>query len=437
MRFLAVGCSYKTAAVDVRERLACAAEEVGAALGRLSARQDVEQALILSTCNRVEVWCVTGRPRHAAGDIAAFFAQRAGMAARELDSILYRRHDQEALDHIFRVTASLDAMVVGETQITSQVKSAYAAASRAGTVGPSLNRCMHRALGAAKRIRTETDIALHPVSVSSVAADLTSRVFGDLYQSTVLVVGAGEMAELAVRHLLSGGATDIRVLNRTLQRAQALAGQLQARAYPFEDLSQQLLKADIILTSTGSQETILSRDQIAVVMRRRKQRPLFIIDIAVPRDVERSVGSLPNVYLFDIDDLEQVVASNLKARRKEARHAEEILKKEVALFEDWVRTQDAVPVIKQLRSRFSSVARAEAARTAHVLNLEDERQVKALNAMADSIVNKLLHVPTIELKEHAHKSDGLFLSRTARHLFRLSSGEEERVLPEEDAEDKK
>jgi glutamyl-tRNA reductase len=285
---------------------------------------------------------------------------------------------------------------------------------------------MHRAFAAAKRVRSETAIARHPVSISSVAVEVASRVFGDPANSRVLVVGAGEMAELAVRHLIADGATDIRVVNRTHARAVELAFQLSAKACRFEDLVGQLLLADIVICSTGSDDPIVTRRMAADVMRQRKQRPLFIVDIAVPLDVEGAVGELPNVYLFNIDDLEQVVAENLKARRKEARAAERILQAEVEHFEDWLRKQDAVPVIKQLRRHFSQIAHREAARTAHALHLTDEGQRKMLDAMADSIVNKLLHQPTMELKDHATRPDGTFLTRAARRLFKLTPPDEDK-----------
>jgi len=292
---------------------------------------------------------------------------------------------------------------------------------------------MHRAFATAKRVRTETEIARHPVSVSSVAADLAARVFGDLATSTVLVIGAGEMAELAVRHLIADGAADVRVVNRTYEKAVALAFELGAKAARFEQLRGQLLLADIVISSTGSEQPILGRKLLAEIMRERKQRPLFIVDIAVPRDVEREAGGLANVYLFDVDDLEGVVAENLKERRKEVRQAERILEEEVAHFEEWLRRQDAVPVIKQLREHFTEVVRAEAVHTAQALHLPEGREREALEAMTSAIVNKLLHSPTMELKRHATRSNGSTLTQAVCELFHLPgeapAGEHE-VAPE-------
>lgn len=419
MRIVVVGCSYRTTPLVLRERLVFSEAEVPPALKELHALPDLQEVMLLSTCNRVEAWAVVDRPEHGAREIQSYFSRRRNVDESELQEALYRYTDADAVGHIFRVVSSLDAMVVGEAQITGQTKEAYATAARTRTVGPLLSRCMHRALAAAKRVRNETDVARHAVSVSSVAAELAGRVFGDLSRSTVLVLGAGEMAELAVRHLLADGASNVRVVNRTHERAVELAFQLGARAYRFEELHGQLLVADIIISSTGSKDPVLTREMIAVSMRQRKQRPLFIVDIAVPKDVDPAVASLSNVYLFNIDDLEQVVQENLNERRKEARLAERLLRVEVEHFEDWLRKQDAVPVIKALRQRFTDVARGEAERTAHAMQLNGGRQRQLLDSMADAIVSKLLHHPTVELKEQAARPEGSFLTRAARRLFHL------------------
>ncbi len=427
MNFLVVGCSFRTAPVGLRERLAYAEDELPRVLPELRALPDVREVMLLSTCNRVEIWAVSRRPRHAGRRLMEYLSADRKVDKEDLHKVLYRHKDSLALTHIFKVTSSLAAMVVGEPQIAGQVKDAYAAAGRVGTLGPLLNRCLHKAFGTAKHVRTETDIARHPVSISSVAAELAGRVFGNLADSKVLVVGAGEMAELAVRRLLTDGATSIHVINRSAERAEELARSLGARPREWSSLRDQLASADIVISSTGSKEPILERQVLQEVMKQRRQRPIFLVDIAVPRDVEREVGTLPNVYLFDIDDLEQVSAENLKERRKEATAAEGILSREVAHFEEWMAMQDAVPVIKRLRRHFSEVVRAEVQRTSHELQLEDSHQERLLDTMADAIVNKLLHAPTVELKTHATRSDGLFMARTARHLFHLSDGEPREV----------
>ena len=430
MRFLVLGCSYRTAPVELREALAFAADELGPCLRELVTLDDVDEALILSTCNRVELWCVARRAGHAARELERWLGRSRDVSRDQLHGALYSLVGEEALQHVYRVTSSLDAMVVGEAQVTGQVKDAYAAASAAGTTHAFLNRCLHRALATSKRVRTETGIARHPVSISSVAADLAARVFGDLSHSTVLVLGAGEMAELAVRHLRSHGASDIRVVNRTHEKAVALAFSLGARAHKLDDLDNQLLLADIVVASTGSREPVLTKKMIGATMRQRKQRPMFLVDIAVPRDVERKVGKLANVYLFDIDGLDQVVSDNLKARRKEAGRGEAIVRQEVARFSDWLARQVAVPVIKDLRRHFAEVVRAEADHAAQELDLSDPRQAEVLDTMANAIVNKLLHRPTVELKQHAVRPDGIFLAKAARHLFHLADGSTEVPNPD-------
>ncbi len=435
MRLLVVGCSYRTAPLALRERVGFPAVDLPTALAEMYALPEVREVMLLSTCNRVEAYAVATKPGHAARTLSEYLSRSRRVSPAELEGALYQLKDTEAVQHIFNVTSSLEAMVVGEAQIAGQVKEAYAAASRARTVGPLLSRCLHRAFATAKRVRTETDIARHPVSVSSVAADLAARVFGELGSATVLVVGAGEMAELAVRHLISDGATDIRVANRTHERAVQLAFQLGAKAVPFEGLRGQLLLADVVITSTGSETPILGRKLVAEVMRERKHRPLLIVDIAVPRDVEKEVGSLPEVYLFDVDDLEQVVTENLKERHKEVRQAERIVGEEVTRFEDWVRKQDAVPVIKLLREQFTEVVRSEAAHTAQSLRLERPEQHEHFEAMTSAIVNKLLHHATVELKRQAKMDGGSLLATTVRELFQLSEGPGEGGTGEHPAEE--
>lgn len=424
MSILVVGCSFRTAPLEVRERLAFDAEAVERALAQIAGSSAVAEGLVLSTCNRVELYGVGRVAAEAEQELIGLLVERSGVPAEELLPVLYRLADDEALAHIFRVTASLDAMVVGEAQITGQVKDAFAAASGAGTVGPLLSRCMQRAFLAAKRARTETGIARFPASVSSVAVELASRVFEDLATVATLVVGAGQMAELAVRHLLGHGVSRLHVANRSPERAACLCAEFGAKAVGIDCLLEQLAWADVVLCSTGSPEPIIGRDQLATVMRRRKQRPLVLIDIAVPRDVDPRARSLANVYLFDVDDLERVVAENIRARRKEARTAERIVAAEVEQFKHWLRAQRAVPVIKLLREHFVDVARGEAERAAKRLGLNGGPERAALDHMAEAIVNKLLHAPTMELKRAVDESHGPQLAAAAKQLFSLAAEEQ-------------
>lgn len=419
MTFGVVGLSFRTAPLQLRERLAFAAEEVAPALRELCAEPAVAEAMLLSTCNRVEFYLVSEAPSRAEQAVRELFSRQRRVAADELDAGLYCLWGSEALSHIFRVTASLDAMVVGEAQIMGQVKQAVARARECGAVGSRLGRCMERSFAISKRVRTETEIARHPASISSVAVDLAGRIFADLVDLKVLVVGAGEMAELAVTHLVAQGATRIRVANRSVERAQELARRLGGEAVGLETLAQQLEWADMVISSTGSPQPLIDRQLLAQVMRQRRPRSLLLVDIAVPRDVDPKARSLPNLYLFDVDDLEQALAANLQARRREAKVAERIVEGEVEGFDSWLRHQDVVPLIKQLRAQFTAVVIGEAQRAARQLQLDREDQRVALDRLANAIVNKLLHSPTSALKQYAGAANGVPLATATRQLFGL------------------
>jgi glutamyl-tRNA reductase len=417
MEFVVVGCSYRTAPLELREKLAFASNELPQTITRLCAASPVAEAMVVSTCNRVEIYGVANDGREAEQTFC-----RALLEARGLDSglrdMVYRLENEEAVRHIFRVTSSLDAMVVGEAQVMGQVKDAFSLAREHHGVGPLLGRAMERAFFVAKRVRTETAIARHPASISSVAVDLAGRIFAELSRVAVLIVGAGEMAELAGRHLLSHGCRRIRVANRSLENGQALARQLEGTAVPFDELEEQLQWADVVISSTGSPKPIMNRKLLNRVMKKRKQRTSLIVDIAVPRDVDLDARDLDNLYLFDVDALQQVVGENLEARRKEAKSAEAMVEKEVGAFFDWVRRQQAVPVIKQLRQHFTEVARKEAQKTVRKMKLGGKDE-KTLQKLADAIVGKLLHGPMVELKKAADSADAADLSAACRQLFQL------------------
>jgi glutamyl-tRNA reductase len=420
MRFLVLGCSFRTAPVDIRERLAFPRERLSECLAEIKEITGVREAVLLSTCNRVELYTLVDHPNRAEGLLKEYLSKHSGLDSDAIATSTFCYVGDEALKHIFRVTSSLDAMVVGEAQVAGQVKEAFAAATDADTVGPMLSRCMQRAFGIAKRVRTETDIARHPASISSVAVDLAKRVFDDIAGAAILVIGAGEMAELAVRHLIGDGASRIHVANRSLERGQKLADDLGAKAVLFEQLEEHLIWADVVISSTGSREPIISRDMLFAAMKRRKQRPIFMVDIAVPRDIDADAGRLANVYLFAVDDLEKDLADNLAARRKEAVVGEEMVLEEVELFLAWLRTQNAAPVIRQLRQHFTEVVKFETDRTAKRLQTNGQSDDKAMKAMADAIVKKLLHGPMIQLKRSAGETGGgTELRQAVRLLFEL------------------
>ncbi|MCA9669257.1 MAG: glutamyl-tRNA reductase [Myxococcales bacterium] len=422
MRYVVVGLSYRTAPVELRERMAVADDRVRESLARIKESRAVDEAMMIATCNRVEVYAVAGDPLAATKTLSDHLST---LADRQLDGELYRLVDDEAVQHIFRVTASLDSMVVGEAQITGQIKDAFAVARQTQSVRGQLGSCLARAFAVSKRVRNETGIARHPASISSVAVELAGRIFEDLASVSVLVVGAGEMAELAVRHLVSDGARRIHVTNRSAERAAKLAAEFEATAIDWDKLEQELEWADIVITSTASPEPIITRKMLSRVMRARKQRPVFIVDIAVPRDVEAKARRLSNVYLFAIDDLEKAVAENLSARRKEAKVAERIVEHEVAQFRNWQRKQQAAPLIKELRRRFSEIAHGEAERAARSLKLEAAAQRQALDRMAEAIVSKLLHVPLVEIKRSVAEGEASDLAEAVMRLFKIELAAED------------
>ena len=418
-----VGLSHRTAPVDVREKMAVPSDQLEHTLRRLTELPGVREAMIVSTCNRVEVYAAVER-----GD-SAELVRRTLIEGRALPATLrahlYSHEGQAALRHLFRVTSSLDSMVVGESQILGQVKEAYALAVDVGTVGSLLQRCVPRAFQLAKRVRTETDIARSSASVASAAVDLAAQIFGELQGRSVLVVGAGKMGDLSARHLRAAGVDRLFVVNRTRARSDELAARLGGVAHDWTELDRLLAEVDIVICSTGASEPVLRRDQMRKVMRVRRGRWLFVIDIAVPRDVESEVGKIENVYLYDVDALDSVVRSNLDGRSKEAVLAEEMVSGEVDRFHAAERTQGVVPTIKALRARFHEVAVAEVERVAGRAESDKDREL--LRQLAESIVNKLLHEPTVALKREAAEADAAVLVEAVSRLYRLPAGDEEPV----------
>jgi len=396
-----VGISWRTAPVAVREKLAFREEEVGAAVASLVAGPEVSEAMLISTCNRVEVYGV-GESALAAAAASRRFLLANRAASGELGSALYEHAAVDAIRHVFHVAAALDSLVVGEAQILGQLKAAYATATAAGATGPVLGRCVERAFGVAKRVRTETAIARGAANVSTVAVDLAHRVFGDLAGKRVLVIGAGKMSTLAARHLHRAGVDSITVTNRSPERAQALADQIDGIARPWADLDGLLVDADVVISSTGAREPVLTRSLFKQVAKARRWRPVVVIDIAVPRDAEPGIAELEGVYLFDIDDLEKVVAANLAERAKAAAEATRIVDVEVGQFQQWARSQHVVPTIRALREHFTKVADGEVARAIEALSRKDlspAQRDEAIRRLGQLIVAKLLHQPQTVLRE--------------------------------------
>jgi len=419
MAIVVLGLNHKTAPVEVRERLHFPDRDLPEALGALGALPEVLERLILSTCNRVEVYAVVPEASGAREALQAFLAERRGVPPEAFTEALYLHAEREAARHLFRVASSLDSMVVGEHQIQAQVKEAYAIAGRLGATGPILNGLLERALHVAKQVRTETGIGAAPVSVASVAVDLAKRIFSDLAGRTVMVLGAGEMAELALTHLRDEGIRTIVVANRNHDRAVELAGRAGGRAVTFLQARDEMVGADIVISSTGAPHVLLGRDDVAEVVRRRHYRPIFLIDIAVPRNIDPKVNELDNVYLYDIDDLQGVVAANLSARKREAVRAEAIVDREAEQFGQWLRSLEVVPTIVSLRERIGAIRRAELEKALGRLGDLTPEQREAVAALSTSLVNKILHQPMTELKRQASSSDGHLYAAILRALFRL------------------
>jgi glutamyl-tRNA reductase len=420
-RLCVLGLSHKTAPVEVRERMAFSDEALPEALRRLIALPGVGEAMIVSTCNRVELYAGLDGD-DALGEARRFLVDGRALPA-DLAAHLYAHDGEAALTHLFRVAASLDSMVIGEPQILGQVKLAYAMAVEQGTVGPVLSRALPRAFALAKRVRSETEIARTSASIASAAVELAAQIFGELRGRHVLVVGAGKMGDLSARHLKSAGIGELHVVNRTRERAVELAARLGGVAAGWDELDLLLGKVDIVLCSTGAREPVIGRERVEHAMRARRGRWLFFIDIAVPRDVDPSVGGIENVYLYDVDALERVVAGNRAGRAREADEAEDMVREEVRRFARVERTQGVVPVIKALRGRFLDVARAEAERAGSRVSPQQ---------LAEAIANKLLHAPLTALKRHAgdasHGSEGDALAEAVRELFDLPEPDGDAVV---------
>ena len=437
--FVVVGISHKTAPVEVRERFAAEAESIPQILEKLKARPELEEVMFLSTCNRVEIFA---RAKRGMGESQAEVLAEAAIcdALRELvgaesndevKAYLYSKSGENAVKHIFRVAASLDSMVVGEPQILGQVKDAYDAAMRAKSLGSLLGKCVHRAFTVAKRIRTETALGEGSVSISSVAVDLARRIFGELEDHTVLLVGAGEMAQAAAKSL-GKGARSIRVCNRSVERAALLASTFGGGAAPLDQLEDELVLADVVVASTASKQFVITEEMVKRVMKRRKGRTLFFVDIAVPRNVDPKVHSIDNAYVFNVDDLEEQVREGLKARHAEVTRAEEIVTRELTLFSSWVKTLDAQTIAVALREKTRSVLLSELEKTlAGKLKHLPEADRAQLTQMMESAANKLLHAPTTHLRRAVAESEEMDLLRAAIVLFELPEPKEDGALDDE------
>jgi glutamyl-tRNA reductase len=419
MRLVLIGMNHKTAPLEIRERLQLSCGDDARSLTELMSLPEIREALCLATCNRVEVLARVAEGEQAAEGLREFIYRQGNLEREELERCLYVYRDREAVRHLFRVASSLDSMVMGEPQILGQLREAYrqAVSNRATTV--LLNRLLHHAFRVAKRVRTETGIAGNAVSVSYAAVELAKKIFGDLKGKKILVIGAGEMSELAVRHLIRQGAGHILIANRTYERAKELAETLQGVPLTFDRIPEVLPEIDIVITSTGAPGYVVSAEMVASALRRRRNRLLFLIDIAVPRDIDPAAGDIENVYLYNIDHLQDVVDSNKEVRRMEAMKAEEIIAEEIAVYEEWFNALAVVPTIVSLREKMEAIMKGELERSASWMKILDGEERSRIETLTASIVNKILHDPIIALKEESRERDELPYVAAVRRLFKI------------------
>jgi glutamyl-tRNA reductase len=414
-----VGLNYRTAPVEIRERISFADEELNQYLKALQGLPSLTEGFILSTCNRVEICAAVRDLLKGVDEIKGFLALQHHLPLSAFEDTLYVLQGEELVRHMFRVAASLDSMVVGEPQILGQIKEAYRTAHANGTTGTFLNKLLHKAFFVAKRVRTETSIGNRAVSVSFVAVELAKRIFDRLEGREVLIVGAGEICELAAQHLLREGVKRIFVTNRTWERAMEMAERFQGEAIPFSELSHALLRVDIVISSTSSSGFIVKKEEISDIIRKRKNSPLFFIDIAVPRDIDPQVNTIDNVYLYDIDDLQQVADANIKDRLQEASKAEAIVATEVEKFCRWYESLEVVPTIISLQGKMEKIREKELAKTLAVLPQLPAKERRAMEVLSQSIIKKILHGPITQLKKTDQNSAGEAFVDVVKKLFQL------------------
>lgn len=419
MKLVVTGLNHRTAPVEVRERLAFDEQAAAAALPELLAQPGIDEGLILSTCNRVEVAVSAEEAVGAAAVVERFLATARAAPPESFHALLYHYEDREAIRHLFRVAASLDSMVVGEPQILGQLKAAYAAAKAQGAVDSLLESVVTRAFSVAKRVRTQTGLGESGVSVSWAAVELAREIFGSLAGHRVLLVGAGKVAQLAARRLHRAGVRQILVTNRTYERARELAAEFQAAIVEYDRLQAALPEADIVISSTAAPGFLLHKSEMRRVMEARRNRPMFLIDLAVPRNIEPSVNDLDGAFLYDIDDLEQVVQANLGERRKRAELAEQIVSEEVERMVQRLRAREVTPTIVNLQVQLEQIRAAELERLRGRFGSLTEEQEEALEALTRGIINKIAHGPISELRRGAGQPNGLHLIDALRRAFRL------------------
>jgi len=417
MSLLAFGVNHNTAPVELRERISFGADTVGSALSELTDERGIDEAAILSTCNRTEVYCSLEADRSQLP--IRWFSDFHGLKQDQLRPFLYQHPDAGAVKHVLRVASGLDSMVLGEPQVLGQLKQAYQTALGAGSIGKLLSRLFQHSFRVAKQIRSSTMIGTHPVSVAFAAVRLAQQIFGNLSGQTVLLIGAGDTIELAARHLHENGLRRMLIANRTLERSQHLAAEYSAFAMTLGDIPNHIAEADIIISSTASQLPILGKGAIERAIRERKHRPMFLVDIAVPRDIEPEAGELEDVYLYTVDDLKEVIRDNLRSRQQAARQAEEIIDTQVTHFMDWLNSLDAVSTIRALRDQADTIHQEVLQNAQRKLDAGADPQ-QVLHEVTRTLTNKLLHSPSSQLRAAGIEGRNDLLS-AAQEIFNLES----------------
>ncbi|MDD5286992.1 MAG: glutamyl-tRNA reductase [Desulfuromonadaceae bacterium] len=421
MNIIVVGLSHKTATVEIREKVAFSPNLIEKPLKELVALDGIIEGVIISTCNRVEIYATTRDIAGGISRIKRFMAEYHRLELESLEQHLYSFHSEAAIRHVFRVASSLDSMVVGEPQILGQIKTSYGYAAEYKSSGVILNRFLHKAFSVAKRVRTETKIASSAVSVAFAAVELAKKILGDMSDKTVMLIGAGEMCELAAKHFLNSGAKGVMVTNRTFERAERLAAEFGGEAVRFEELFEHLHRADIVLSSTGAPHCIIGPKDAEDAIKKRRFKPVFFIDIAVPRDIDPKVDDVENAYLFTVDHLKEIVQANQAQRSLEAEKAEEIIDHEIGQFFKWLSTLEVTPAIIALRTRFDEIRRGELEKTISGWKELPPDAEKRLEALTLAMMNKLLHAPTAVLKQAGQGGRVDLYVDALRQLFELES----------------
>ncbi|MBS7345157.1 MAG: glutamyl-tRNA reductase [Caryophanon sp.] len=428
MHTLVVGLNYKTAPVEIREKLSFAEHTIPEAMAALQQQKSILENVIVSTCNRTEIYAVVDQVHTGRYYIKQFLAEWFHMPMEEFSPHLIIKEQDDAVQHLFRVSAGIDSMVLGETQILGQVKKSFLSGQELGSTGTVYNHLFKQAVTFAKRAHTETAIGENAVSVSYAAVELAKKIFGALTKKHVAILGAGQMGELAIENLYGSGVGEVTVVNRTLEKAEALAAKFNGQAKSMQELQCTLLEADILITSTGATEYVIDFDVMQYVDRLRKGKPLFLVDIAVPRDIDPRVGDLPNVFLYDIDDLQHIVEANLAERQRAAAQIEDMIVTEVGEFKEWVATLGVVPVISALRKKASRIQEETMASIENKMPNLTERERKLLSKHTKSIINQLLKEPILQAKELATEKNAADKLELFQQIFGIEEAVEAEVM---------